>query len=79
MLTETCGSLYVGGYERPFAAINVKVLYSMKKLFISLHCNLLENAHQSLEIRLQTLAIKIFVDFWLGCQEGGHLAPDPSF
>ena len=26
MLPETVGNLYVGGYERPFAIINVKVL-----------------------------------------------------
>ena len=26
ILTETVGNLYVGGYERPFAVINVKVL-----------------------------------------------------
>ena len=27
MLPEIVGNLYVGGYEKPFAVINVKVLY----------------------------------------------------
>jgi len=27
MLPETVGHLYVGGYDKPFAMINVKVMY----------------------------------------------------
>lgn len=38
MLPETVGNLYVGGYERPFATINVKVLIVIACDFI-MHSN----------------------------------------
>ena len=38
MLTETVGNLYVGGYERPFAVINVKVLVEYGFIIIMSWC-----------------------------------------